>query len=223
MTATTAFNHDSFTFLSELADNNEKDWFNANKKRFKIGIEGPFIALLEALSNRLEDTRRPLSGGKSTIFRMNRDVRFSKDPSPYKTNMSGLLTPSGAKSQVSALVYMQMDKDGGFAASGYYNLSPKQLGPVRNAMVERAEVFDGVLEALAGAGRAFADYESLSSMPRGFAQHAEHRHAEHIKRQSLLVREELPKSAWLDGSVLDRVEQLARDTMPLLTFQDPAR
>lgn len=223
MTASTAFNHDSFAFLSELTDNNEKDWFNANKSRFKNSIEAPFICLLEALSNRLEDARRPLSGGKSTIFRMNRDVRFSEDKSPYKTNMSGLITPSGAKSQVSALVYLQLDKDGGFAASGYYNLSPKQLGPVRDAMVERAEVFDDVLEAVFAAGREFADFQSLSSMPRGFSEHAEHRHAEHIKRQSLLVREELPKSAWLDGSVLHSVEKLARDTMPLLTFQDPAR
>lgn len=223
MTAATAFVDDSFTFFSELMENNDKEWFNANKKRFKDAIEAPFIALLEALSNRLEDARRPLSGGKSTVFRMHRDVRFSEDKSPYKTNMSGLITPSGAKSQVSALVYMQIDKEGGFAASGYYNLSPKQLGPVRDAMIERAEVFDGVLDALSAAGRELADLQCLSAMPRGYAEHAEHRHAVHIKRKSLLVQEDLPKSAWLNGSVLDRVEKLARDTMPLLTFQDPAR
>lgn len=219
----TAFSKASFDFLAELAKNNNKDWFNTNKRSFKELIQEPFISLLNALSNRLEDARRPLSGGKSTVFRMNRDVRFTEDKSPYKTNVSGLLTPSGLKSEVAGLVYIQMDSTGGFACSGYYNLSPKQLGPIRDAIIERADEFDEVLNGLEATGRHLEDHQSLSSMPRGFAEHADHRHAHYIRLQTLLVQENLPKSEWIDGSVVDRVEKLARDTMPLLTFQDPGR
>jgi uncharacterized protein (TIGR02453 family) len=86
---------DAFAFLENLAANNDREWFNANKKTFATELERPFVHLLETLSARLADASRPLSGGKTTVFRMNRDVRFSDDKRPYKTNLSGLLTPSG--------------------------------------------------------------------------------------------------------------------------------
>ncbi|MEM1342672.1 MAG: DUF2461 family protein, partial [Pseudomonadota bacterium] len=65
MAAQSGFQDDAFAFFRELSQNNDRDWFNANQKRFKDGVEAPFIALLEALSNRLSDAPRPLMGGKS--------------------------------------------------------------------------------------------------------------------------------------------------------------
>ncbi|MEM6914704.1 MAG: DUF2461 domain-containing protein [Pseudomonadota bacterium] len=217
------FSEASFQFLNELEENNDREWFNANKKRFKADLEAPFIDLLEALSNRLSDAKRPLSGGKSTLFRMNRDVRFSEDKSPYKTNVSGVLTPTGTKSELAGIVYMHLEVGGGFAVAGFYNLSPKQLGPMRDAMVERADTFDKVLEALQSQGRDLDRSMSLSSMPKGFTEHSDHRHAEAIKLKSLMVRQDIPKQAWLSGDVIDHVEALARDAIPLLTFAEPAR
>lgn len=217
------FSTDSFTYLHELEQNNNRDWFNANKGRFKVQVELPFADLLEALSNRLSDARRPLSGGKSTMFRMKRDVRFSEDKLPYKTNVSGMLTPSGAKSEVAGILYLQLEAGGGFAAAGFYNLSPKQLIPIRDAIVERSETFDKVLAEIAKSGYALDDGYSLTSMPRGYAEHAEHRHSDHIKRKSLLLQQPLSEADWTTGDVVDHVERLARAAMPLLTFQDPAR
>ncbi|MCC1495051.1 DUF2461 domain-containing protein [Cognatishimia sp. F0-27] len=217
------FSKDAFAFLRELTASNNREWFNANKSRYTKELEAPFAALLEALSNRLQDARRPLSGGKSTMFRPNRDIRFSKDKAPYKTNVSGLLTPSGTKSEVAALLYVHLEPGGGFASAGFYNLSPKQLMPVRDAMIERADTFDEVLSALDQANRKLASGHELTSMPRGYAEHAAHRHADHIKRKSLLVTQELSETDWTSGDVIDHIEKLARDAMPLLTFQDPAR
>lgn len=217
------FSEANFGFFANLSENNERDWFNANKKAFKNEVEAPFIDLLEALSNRLEDAPRPLMGGKQTTFRLNRDVRFSKDKSPYKTNMSGLLTPTGTKSEMAGIVYLHQEADGGFAVAGFYNLSPKQLAPMRDDMIARADEFDEVLEDLKASGRSLDRSMSLSSMPKGFTDHADHRHADIIKLKSLMVRENLPKSVWLSGDVIDRVETLARDCMPLLRFSEPAR
>ena len=62
----TGFSTESFAFLRELGENNNRDWFNENKAQFTAHLEQPFADLLEALSNRLSDARRPLSGGKST-------------------------------------------------------------------------------------------------------------------------------------------------------------
>ncbi|MEL6645567.1 MAG: DUF2461 domain-containing protein [Pseudomonadota bacterium] len=217
------FSEASFAFFSDLSANNNRDWFNANKATFKDCIETPFIDLLEALTNRLEDAPRPLMGGKKTTFRLNRDVRFSEDKSPYKTNMSGLLTPSGDKSEMAGIVYLHLEATGGFAVAGFYNLSPKQLAPMRDDMIARADAFDDVLAALAAAGRSLDQSMSLSSMPKGFTDHAAHRHADIIKLKSLMVREDLPKDLWLSGDVIDHVEALARECMPLLRFSQPAR
>lgn len=218
-----SFSIESFAFLDGLAVNNNREWFNEHKKTFKTALEAPFIDLLGALSNRLEDAPRPLSGGKQTMFRFNRDVRFSEDKSPYKTNVSGLLTPSGTKSELAGLVYLHLEADVGFVSAGYFNLSPKQLLPVREAMIESAERFDIVLESLAKCDRHLADYGSLSSMPRGFSEHAAHRHAEHIKRKSILIKEDIPTKDWISGAVIDTAERLARDAMPLLSFAQSAR
>jgi uncharacterized protein (TIGR02453 family) len=216
------FTAKTFAFLEGLAANNDRDWFNDHKSEFKEYGETPFAALLEALTNRLSDADRPLSGGKATMFRMNRDVRFSEDKSPYKTAISGMLTPSGTKEELAGIVYLHLDAEGGFAAAGYYNLSPKQLGPMRDAIMERAEAFDAVRAALTEAGRDLDRSMALTAMPKGFADQAEHRHADVLKLKSLMVREDLPKVAWTSGDVADRVERLARDAMPLMTFAKPA-
>ena len=95
--------------------------------------------------------------------------------------------------------------------------------PLRDAIVERAERFAEVLAELAQSGRSLDDDKMLSSMPRGYAQHTEHRHAKHIRRKSLLIQQPLGEDDWISGDVIDQVERLARDAMPILTFQDPAR
>lgn len=84
MTPAHAFDAQSFAFLETLAAHNDRGWFTANKAVFTTRLEQPFVHLLETLSNRLADASRPLSGSKATVFRMNRDVRFSEDKRPYK-------------------------------------------------------------------------------------------------------------------------------------------
>lgn len=217
------FHDGSFAYLAELEANNDRAWFTAQKPRFKADVEVPFLDLLEALTNRLADAKRPLMGGAATMFRMNRDVRFSKDKSPYKTNVAGLLSPTGTKSELAGILYLQLGARGGLAVAGFYNLSPKQLGPMRDAMIARADAFDDVLRALQASGRDLDWSMALTSMPKGFAEHAEHRHADVIKLKSLMVRQDLDRAAWLSGDVIDHVEALARDAMPLLTFAEPAR
>jgi uncharacterized protein (TIGR02453 family) len=218
MTPQTGFSAATFGFLDDLSDNNTRDWFTANKEVFERHLETPFVHLLETLSNRLSDMDRPLSGGAATVFRMNRDIRFSPDKRPYKTNLSGLLTPSGTKGEAGGLVYLHLDSMGGFAASGFYNLSPAQLAPIRDAMIERAGGFDEVKASLAQAGRDLDRSDSLTSMPKGFTEHAGHRHAAEIRLKSLMVRQPLARENWLSGEVVDLVENLARDTAPLLAF-----
>jgi len=221
MTSKFGFTAKSFEFLEGLSANNEREWFNANKATFKGKLEAPFLELLETLSERLSDALYPLSGGKATMFRMNRDVRFSDDKRPYKTSVSGLLTPSGTKNETGGLVYIELNPSGGLAAAGYYKLSPKELSPIRTAMIKRADEFDGVLADLKAAGRSLDFEDQLSAMPKGFTDHSEHRHAGFVRLKSLIIRQDLPKTAWLSDDGAHRIEAFARDAMPLFAFMTP--
>lgn len=212
------FTAKSFEFLDGLAKNNDREWFNNHKGDFEAYVREPFLDLLDALTERLADADVPLRGNPKTVFRMNRDVRFSNDKSPYKTSIAAVLTPSGTKQEEGGLLYVHMDRTGGFAGTGWHNLAPKALKPFREAMVEEPERFDTVRSALSKADRAFATDNSLTAMPRGFEEHDDHRHADAIRLKSLLVSEELPKSAFTSGDVVDRVERLARDAMPFLAW-----
>ncbi|MEM7694090.1 MAG: DUF2461 domain-containing protein [Pseudomonadota bacterium] len=215
------FTDRSFKFLADLAKNNEREWFNDNKALFHEVLEAPFLALLEDLSDRLSDADIPLKGGKKTMFRMNRDVRFSKDKRRYKENVAGLLTPSGTKKEMAGLVYCDIRADGGMAAAGYYNLAPKALGPMRDKMVADEAGFQEALDALSAAGLSLKTENALSTMPRGFTEHADHPHAWAIKLKSVIVMEPMPKTAWKSGDVADRVERIARGAMPLFQFFAP--
>ena len=212
------FTQKSFGFLSELEDNNEKAWFDNNRPVFEVKLKAPFEALLADLTERLRGADLPLKGSAKTMFRMNRDVRFSKDKRPYKTSVSGLLTPDGTKKSKGPLLYIELSADGGFTGTGLHKLSPSELKPIRERMAEDPQVFDGVKGALASAGRSLETSDQLTAMPRDFEDLADHRHADAIRLKSLLVSEELPKSAWQSGDVADQIEKLARDAMPLLRF-----
>jgi len=218
MTPDHAFDADTFAFLGGLAANNNREWFTANKAVFAARLEQPFIHLLETLGNRLADAPRPMSGGKATLFRMNRDTRFGEDKRPYKTNLSGLLTASGSKTEAGGVVYVQLDETGGFAAAGYHGLTPADLGPLRDAIVARADDFAAIKAGLAKAGRDLDRSDSLTGMPKGYAEHAGHPHAAELRLKTLILRESLTPAQWQSGDVVNRVEALARDAMPLLAF-----
>ncbi|MEL6622095.1 MAG: TIGR02453 family protein [Pseudomonadota bacterium] len=212
------FNKRAFSFFENLAENNNREWFNAHKDEFKSDVDTPFLELLEALSAQLADAKISFRGGPKTKFKMNRDVRFSNDKSPYKTAISALLTPSGTKDEMGGVLYVHMDRAGGLAAAGWYKLSPKMLKPMRQKMISDADEFDRVRAALSASGRTLSDHDTLSSMPRGFEAHSDHRHAEFVRLKSLILSENLPKSAFTSGDVIDRLEKLANDAMPLLRF-----
>ena len=112
----------SFDLLDQLARNNTKDWYDAHKADIKTHCLAPFREMLEHVSNRPLDSDRPLEGSAKTMFRMHRDGRFSKDKTPYKSSVSGVLTPSGTKAEMAGMVYVEMNASGGWVAGGFYKL-----------------------------------------------------------------------------------------------------
>ena len=88
-----------FDFLKDLGKNNDLDWFHANKKRYEKDLKEPFLALLEDIVVKAVKVEPDLATTpvKSMMFRINRDIRFSKDKSPYKTYVSAVIGAGGTK------------------------------------------------------------------------------------------------------------------------------
>lgn len=213
----------SFTLLEGLAVDNSKEWYDAHREDVRSYLLEPFAAALLAVSARLVGTDAPLRGSEATMFRMNRDVRFSKDKRPYKESVSGLLTPFGTKKEDGGLVYVELSVDGGWCGGGFYKLPTKALNAIRDRMVERRDEWETTRETIAERGGELMRTDALKRMPRGYEDHADGALADDLRLKSLIVRADLPKSAWLDGTAPERIARTALACARLIAFGNAAR
>jgi uncharacterized protein (TIGR02453 family) len=192
----------SFSLFAELEANNNKAWFDAHREAIDQAAVIPLTSVLEQASEKLGSTRMPMSGGSKTLFRINRDIRFSQNKAPYKTQVSGLLTPNGGKSGDKGVAYLQLDKNGGHMSAGYYNLSPEVLKRIRDRIVEHPEQFRAVLNDLRKAKLELTREMSLTGMPKGYSPYAGEWFAEYLKFKVFLVRTKLSREFWASGKVV---------------------
>lgn len=99
--------------FDDLVANNTRAWSNVHKRDFRDKVERPRLDLLDVLSHRVTDTDVPLRGGPKPTFKMNQDVRFGTDKSPYNSAIFALLTPKGTKEEIGGIIYVSMDQSGG--------------------------------------------------------------------------------------------------------------
>lgn len=118
-------------FFKELAKNNHKEWFHANKKRYENEVKAPFLNLLEELLGTLTEwDNRILPDAKKAMFRINRDIRFSKDKAPYHTLLKAGFSPNGKKSILPGY-YLGIDTHSIHVGGGLFMLRPPELKLVR--------------------------------------------------------------------------------------------
>lgn len=212
------FSPKAFRLLGELEANNHRDWYTEHKADIQAEVLDPFASMLEAASAKLAKNPLPLSGGKKTMFRMHRDVRFSKDKSPYKTHVGGLLTPTGKKIETGALVYAHFDKSSGFIAAGFYRLPTRALARIRDAILDDADGFESIVQDLKRKKLALSTEDQLAGMPRGFADAKDHPLADYVRLKSFVVHGKVTKTMWRDGTIVDALVKLSKDCTPLLRF-----
>ncbi len=111
-----------FDFFSELAQNNDRDWFLANKPRYESIAKEPFLALVDKIVVALADSEPDLSliPAKQMLFRINRDARFSKDKRPYKEHLSASIGRFGTKDKLYPGHYLQLSSGESMIAGGAY-------------------------------------------------------------------------------------------------------
>lgn len=123
---------DYINFFNELEKNNNKEWFDLNRKRYEKSIKDPFKRLVGELILRINsDDPSIVLEPKNAIFRINRDIRFSKDKTPYKLFNSALINASGKKDKAYPGYYFEVRPDKINVYGGMYQLEKEKLQQVR--------------------------------------------------------------------------------------------
>lgn len=135
------------SFFKELEDNNHKDWFHANKSRYEKDVKAPFLSLLEeVISGILEFDSQISTDAKSAIFRINRDIRFSKDKTPYITLMKAGIAPRGKKSALPGY-YLGIGAHKIHIGGGMFGIDKDQLRKIRLKIASDHESFAKIIQA----------------------------------------------------------------------------
>lgn len=212
------FPPDALPFLADLAAHNERPWFEANRARYETAVKGPLGALVEALSFAFAVHEIPLSGtAKSSIFRIHRDTRFSKDKSPYKTNAGAVMNREGTKTSMGVL-YVHLDPARCFTAAGFYMPEPDELARLRALMIADPERWHGVEAALAARGLALSTDDRLARAPKGVAPADAAAVGGAIRLRSFTVLRPIPPDTLASPDLVGWLVAFAEDAMPLLEF-----
>ena len=140
------FTKDYIAFFRDLANNNNKNWFDQNRKRYEISVKKPFTAFVEEVIVRIyADNPDVLITPSEAIFRINRDIRFSNDKTPYKTHMSAFISPGGKKAKDEPGFYFQFGVNGIRIYSGVYQLDKDDLNKVRSAIAVNSDNFSKII------------------------------------------------------------------------------
>ena len=189
---------DALAFYVGLEADNSKAYFQAHKAVYDESVKAPFLALSEEIEREF---------GPLHVFRPNRDIRFAKDKSPYKTAAAAV-----TESQGGAAYYVQISSEGLYVGSGYYHLAPDQLERYRQAV---ADPKTGPKLAAATAALRKNRYEvgareSLQRAPRGFPP--DHPRVDLLRMKGMHIGRTFGAPAWVHTSrALDRIVTAWRD------------
>jgi uncharacterized protein (TIGR02453 family) len=215
-------------YLTELAANNNRPWFIMNKPRYDI-LREEFLQVVTELIIELGkfDPAVKFCNPKKAMFRINRDVRFANDKSPYKTRFSAAIAPNDMRRPSKAggpTYYMQLDGDGRLLfGAGEYMPPPHRLRALRQHMVDDAAGFAKVLKNKK-LRATFGDIQNegkLQRPPKGFDP--EHEHIEYIKLKSFFVWTEVDLQLNKPELLVPTIASGLKDALPLVTWMREAK
>jgi uncharacterized protein (TIGR02453 family) len=175
-------------FLKAVGKNNNRDWFEKNKQTYLKAKEG-FDDFLEGLHKDLVKFDESLASlnPRKAAFRIYRDVRFSKDKRPYKTNMGAGFSEHGKMDQEPGY-YIHVEPGKSFVAGGLYMPSPENLAKIRQEIDYNADKLLKILnnkKFKAHFPKGLEVWDKLKTMPKGYAK--DHPHIDLLKNKSFVV------------------------------------
>jgi uncharacterized protein (TIGR02453 family) len=196
---------EAIEFYEGLCADNSKTYWTANKHVYDEAVRAPMVELLAELEPEF---------GPARIYRPNRDVRFSKDKSPYKTQIAAVLEHGG---------YIRLAADGLGVGAGAYMMDSPSLRRFRAAVADdrTGPQLVGIIAALRKGGIGVSTHDSLKRVPQGFD--ADHPRAELLRYKDIVAWRDWPVAAWLGtAAAKKRVVDTLRATAPLRDWLDQA-
>jgi uncharacterized protein (TIGR02453 family) len=210
------FTDATFQFLTELADNNKREWFTANQGRYEDHVKGPALRLIGDLAAPLAELNPRFQAGPRSLFRIYRDTRFSADKRPYKTSVGLLFRHENADKMHSPGYYLHLEPGKVFTGFGVWHPDSAMLGAIRDHIVEKPAAW-----TKASTDRAFREaFEmeggTLTRPPKGYP--ADHPLVEDLKRKDFVAMKQLPESFVAEPELPERLIAQWSVGTPLMRF-----
>jgi uncharacterized protein (TIGR02453 family) len=212
------FGPKALPFFKALKFHQSREWFEANRETYESAVKGPMGDLVEDVAERLRQAKIPIKGDrKSSLFRIHRDVRFSANKDPYKTNSGVVLSRSGNKNDP-GLLYFHLSPEECFFAAGFYLPDPDRLARLRAAAARAPKPFKAMVAKLKKAGLALSAEDSLKRAPRGFEAIQDPEIAAATKLKSMICLRPVGEAAIASPALTDEFCAFAADALPLLKW-----
>lgn len=216
----TYFTPETFAFLGKLANNNSRDWFKAHQQEYEAQVREPALRLIRAMAPHLAkisphfraDDRKV--GG--SLFRIQRDTRFSKDPTPYKTHIGIRFRHERAKDVHTPLFYLHLEPGNHFMGAGLWHPEPKMARQIREFIVANPNGWKQATGSPAFRKHFALGGDSLVRPPRGFDP--EHPLIEDLKRKDFVASTPLDDAQVLDAALPKTLAGQYRRVAPLVEY-----
>ena len=212
------FGPELFDFVRELAENNDRDWFKANKKRYERDVKDRALTFISEFGPHLKAISPnflaiPKAQGGS-LFRIYRDTRFSPDKRPYKTHVGLHFRHAAGKDAHTPGFYLHLEPGTSFAGMGLWRPDSKTLRGIRDAMVEDPETWSAARDAFQEHYEMGGD--RLKTSPRGFSK--DHPMIDDLRLKDFVGHVSLTEDEVLDADFPARFVELCRQGVPLVRW-----
>ncbi len=216
----TYFSKQTFAFLNALAQNNERAWFEQHQQEYEDFVRTPALDFISDMSDEMPAISRhflaqPKKVGGS-LMRVQRDTRFSKDKTPYKTNIGIQFRHEVGKDVHAPGYYLHIEPGECFIGIGLWRPEADALFRIRTAIVEKPEAWLAARDDKAFRKLFTLEGDTLANAPRGFAK--DHPLVSDLKYKDFIGMSALPQSTITSGQLREQVVAQFRAAAPYMRF-----
>jgi uncharacterized protein (TIGR02453 family) len=215
-----SFDGRTLGFLRDLKRHNRRPWFEENRDRYLRDLREPAQRFILDMGQRLDEVSphlvadpRPVGG---SLFRIHRDLRFSKDKSPYKTFLGIQFRHAAGKDAHAPGLYLHVEPGASFVGMGVWHPASAPLRAIREAIATDGRSWQRAVNGEAFRTRLQLGGDSLTRAPRGFD--ADHPLAEDLRRKDFVASAPLSDREVLADDLLETVVEVGRAGRPFLAF-----
>ena len=212
------FGEKALPFLKALDFHQDRDWFRDNRDLYESELNRPRGDLIEELTARFAAEGLPFKGDrKKSLFRIYRDIRFSKDKRPFNTHVSILLSFDGTK-RPDGCFYCHVGLTERFMGVAFYQPQPDALKRLRTSIVEWPGKYRDMLAALEKNGLVLDEGDALKRLPRDFEGVADADLSAGVRRRYFMTRQDIDPERITSPALADDCVDFARRALPLFDW-----